>query len=406
MRGRLSAALVLAAALAVPAAAQIAMPDPSMIHGRALPAPELPDGTVSVRTVRESVGNNITGQAVTVTAAGSTRTGTTDAEGRAMLTGLPAGAEAIATAEVDGEVLESLPFAVPAQGGIRIILVAGIQAAADRKAREAESAAAAPPLQGTGIFGGGTRGMMAFRDDELRVFYLLEIVNTARGRVDIGGPLVLDLPPDAEQATILQGSTTSATVNGTRVTVVGPFQPGTTPLQVAFALPSTSATRTLDQVWPVRLEQVMVMVQKVPNLQVSSAQWAEQDEARAQNGTPFILGGGPGVAAGASTSVTLTGLPVHPAWPRNVALALAGVILLGGAWFAWSAGPAAAVDVRRLRERRESLLGELARLDEQHAAGRVDGSKYAARRHRLVADLEQVYAALDGAPGGGEAIAS
>ena len=40
------------------------MPDPSLIHGRAIPAQELPDGTVTVRVVREAIGNNVPGQQV------------------------------------------------------------------------------------------------------------------------------------------------------------------------------------------------------------------------------------------------------------------------------------------------------------------------------------------------------
>lgn len=400
MTRRLVVLLLALGALASNAAAQINMPDPSMINGRALPAPELPDGTVSVRTVRETVGNNITGQAVTVTAGSTTKTGSTDEQGRAMFTGLPAGATATARAEVSGEVLESLPFEVPAAGGIRIILVAGIKEAAERRAKEQAAEAAAPAIKGTVVFGGDSRVLMEFRDDELRVFYILEIVNNARARVDIGGPLIIELPDDAEQATLLDGSTKTASVDGTRVRVAGPFAAGSTPLQIAFALPSTGATRTITQTWPVRLEQVMTMVQKVPNLQVSSPQLVEKDEARAQNGTPFILGGGPGIPAGGTTAITLTGLPVPPVWPRNVALSLAAAILLGGAWFAWSGATGTSVDARKLAERRESLLGELVRLDEQHRAGRIDGSKYAARRHKLVGDLERVYGELDGVPGG------
>ena len=42
------------------------MPDPSLIHGRAIPAPELPNGTVTVRVVREAIGNNAPGQQVRV----------------------------------------------------------------------------------------------------------------------------------------------------------------------------------------------------------------------------------------------------------------------------------------------------------------------------------------------------
>src|SRR6185436_21147153 len=50
------------------------MPDPSLINGKALPAPELPNATITVRVVRESIGNNISGQPVTLTAGGRSRT--------------------------------------------------------------------------------------------------------------------------------------------------------------------------------------------------------------------------------------------------------------------------------------------------------------------------------------------
>ena len=413
MRRALIAWALTAAALTVMvpagASAQINMPDPSMIAGKALPAPELPDGTVSVRTVKESVGNNITGQQVSVTAGGVSKSGTTDEQGRAMVTGLPAGAEGTATADVKGERLVSDPFQVPAKGGIRIILISGIKEAAERRAKEQAAEAAAPPIKGTVVFGGDSRIMMEFQDDALRVFYLLEIVNTARSRVDIGGPLVLKIPEGAEHVTILDGSTQNATAMDEQVTVVGPFAAGSTRLQIAFGIPSGNGTLTMRQKWPVRLDQVLMMVQKVPNLEVSSPQMVEKDEARAQNGTPFILGGGPGVAAGTTTSVTLTGLPVHPAWPRNTAMALAAAIMLAGAWYGWSGSTTVVTDQRKLRERRESLLGELVKLDEQRRAGRVDGSKYAARRQKLVGDLERIYGELDGVTagrsGGGEAVA-
>ena len=215
MRRALLAWMLTAAAVTVMvpagASAQINMPDPSMIAGKALPAPELPDGTVSVRTVKESVGNNIAGQQVSVTAGGVSKSGTTDEQGRAMFTGLPAGVEGTATADVNGERLVSDPFEVPVKGGIRIILIAGIKEASERRAKEQAAEAAAPPIKGTVVFGGDSRIMMEFQDDTLRVFYLLEIVNTARSRVDIGGPLVLEMPKGAEHVTILDGSTQNAT---------------------------------------------------------------------------------------------------------------------------------------------------------------------------------------------------
>src|SRR5688500_15151398 len=116
--------------LAAPAFAQVAMPDPSLIHGRAIPAAELADGTVTVRVVRENIGNNITGQDVSLTSEGSTRTVATDDQGRALFTNLPVGAPATAQAVVNGETLTSEPFTVPTSGGLRVILVAGLAQAA------------------------------------------------------------------------------------------------------------------------------------------------------------------------------------------------------------------------------------------------------------------------------------
>src|SRR5262245_51209617 len=63
--------------------AQIAMPDPALIHGRAIPAAELPQGTVTVRVVREAIGNNVASQAVRLTVNGSPRNAVTDDQGRA-----------------------------------------------------------------------------------------------------------------------------------------------------------------------------------------------------------------------------------------------------------------------------------------------------------------------------------
>ena len=395
--------------ITMPAAAQINMPDPSMIAGRALPAPELPDGTVSVRVVRESLGNDVAGQVVSVTADGITKTGITDESGRAQVTGLSAGGQGTAETTVDGEDLVSLPFDVPENGGIRIILISGLEAAAQRKAEEEAAAAAAPAIQGSVIIGGDSRVMMEFADDSLRVFYLLSIVNTARTRVDVGGPLIIDLPTEALSATALEGSSPAAAVRGNRVIITGPFASGTTHVEVAFGLKHDSAALTLTQTWPVALGQVLVMAQKVGDLEMTSPQFTEYDEATGGNGTPYLLGGGLGLPAGGTLTVQLNGLPVHAKWPYQTALALAATIMLIGAWVSAASRVTAVVSQKRLADKRESMLGELVKLDEQRRSGRVDGSRYASRRQRLMGELEQVYGELDGMvtgrTGGGESAA-
>ena len=81
MKPRRMLGVVIALAIAAGAFAQD-MPDPSLIHGRAIPAQELPNGTVTVRVVREAIGNNAPDQQVSLTVGGRTRTATTDEAAR------------------------------------------------------------------------------------------------------------------------------------------------------------------------------------------------------------------------------------------------------------------------------------------------------------------------------------
>jgi hypothetical protein len=384
------------------------MPDPSLINGKALPAPELPDGTITVRVVRESIGNDIPNQAVTLTATGRTRTATTDAQGRAQFTNLPVGEQGRAAATVDGEALQSDPFTIPSRGGLRVIMVAGIAKAAQRKAAEAEQAAAAPPVRGTVVFGGNSRVLVQFGDDALQVYYVLEVVNSARNRVDIGGPLLIDLPPGTSGLSPLEGTSPSTTVAGNRITVAGPFASGITPVQVAYRVAYDSGTLTLAQPFPVAFQQVTVGVQKIGALSVSSPQFTgEVRDVTTQDGKVFALGSGGALAAGTPLTVTLSNLPYHSRVPRYVTLGLAGLLILGGIGLAVRTG--VAPDARSLGDRREQLLKELTQLELRRRDGAVSADRFATRRRRLIADLEQIYGEIDssGAPqGGGEGVAA
>ena len=91
------------AAMSSAATAQVAMPDASTMAGVPLPAGDLPDATVSVRVVRERMGNNVVGAEVTLHIGGATRTAKTDAQGRAQFDGIPPGTVVEASAAIDGE---------------------------------------------------------------------------------------------------------------------------------------------------------------------------------------------------------------------------------------------------------------------------------------------------------------
>ena len=401
------AGLACAALVAVTGAhAQINMPDPTEIAGLALPAPELPDGTITIRLVREQLGNNVVGHEVKVTADGTSESGKTDESGRAQITGLPSGATAVAETTVDGEQVTSKPFTVPAKGGIRVILIAGLQKLVERRKQEADAAAALPPTKGVVVFGGDSRIVMEFQDDALQVFYLLDIVNSARTRVDTGGPIIVNLPDGAGSASVLRGSSPSATARGDHVTITGPFASGTTSVQIAFSMPHTSDTLTLTQKLPVAFQELAVIVQKVGDLRLSSPQFTAREE-RAANGTPFLVGTGTGLPAGAELEIQLSGLPVHPMWPRYLALGLAALILAVGIWMAYSAGSRSDEERRRrLVSRREALYSDLVKLEEQQRAGRIDQSRYGSKRHQLVTELERIYGELDGSPQGGDEAAA
>ncbi len=390
--------------------AQIAMPDPSLIHGRAIPAGDLAPGTVTVRVVREAIGNNITGQSVRLTVNGQPRTATTDAEGRAEFPGLTAGAEVRADATIGGEALTSDSFTVPATGGLRVILVAGMKDAAARKSQEDAAAAAAPPVKGSVVLGPNSRILMEFRDDTLRVFYIFDIVNNARARVDIGGPLILQLPTGAAGASTLEGSSPSATISGDVVTVVGPFAAGLTSVQVGFQLPYTSADITVEQAWPVALEQLSVAIEKVGAVSISSPQFSTVGDVTApETGTPFLLASGNAMPAGSTLTMELSDLPVHSRTPVFTALGIAGLVIAGGLWLGFSGRTRVDGSAGRLAARREKLLAELAGLEYKRRRRAPSGSDDA-RHQRIVAELEQIYGELDhvdpGPRGGGRDVAA
>jgi hypothetical protein len=382
------------------------MPDLSQMAGRPLGAGDLPDGTVSVRVLREQLGNNVTNHPVTLKGGQLTKTATTDAQGRAMFTGIAVGTVVVATTEVDGETLQSQEFEVPAKGGMRVALVAGLKALKEREGAAAAAGAKEPPRAGVVVFGGETRVIFEFQDDNLNAFYILDIVNGARTPIDVGGPLVIQLPSRAVGASTLQGSSPLATVTGTRVTITGPFPPGTTAVQVAYTLPYDGDTVTIEQAWPAAVEEPFVAVEQVGGLKLASPQMTDTQEAAA-SGTKFLMGRGARLNANQPLVFTLSGLPHQNLTARNVGIGVGLLIIAIGLWAAFTGAPARKQETAKLAARREKLFAELVELERQRKAGRVDEQRYAVRRQSLSAQLERVLGELDHSPvGGGEGVAA
>ena len=379
--------------LASAASAQVNMPDPSAIAGTPLPAPELPDRTVTVRVVRERMGNNVAGHAVTLKVGTDSRTAKTDEQGRAQFDGLAAGTSVQATTIVDGETLTSQEFPVPANGGVRVALIAGIAAAAAKEKAEADAAAKMPARQGVVEIGPESRVIVEYQDDNLTVFYLLEILNNARTPIDIGGPLLIRLPTGAAGASMMQGSSQHASAKGDMLTITGPFPPGKTVAQVGFSLPQAGANYTLRQTWPAALSQVFVGVEKIGNMQVSSPQLTDVREMSSE-GQPFIMATGPRLNAGETLVLNLTGLPSHSTTPRNAALIAVVAMFAIGAWFALSPARAHAAQDSKLQARRERLMNEIVTLERKRRSKPLTEADEA-RLERATAELERIIAELD-----------
>ena len=379
---------------AAPAAAQ--MPDPRQMSGIPLPVADVAPGTVTVRVIKGSLTNVISNHPVELQVGSTTLKASTDAAGRASFERVPPGSQVKAFTQVAGERLESQQFQVPATGGIRLMLVAAdpgssAPAAVDR------TLAQAPAQPGLVVLGDQSRFVIEMGDDALSVFYILQILNTAQTPVQTAQPLVFDLPPDAEGAAVLEGSSPQATVAGRRVTVVGPFAPGATLVQFAYSLPYSGDRVTLEQRLPARLTELAVLAQKVGEMHVTSPQFARHREMPAQ-GQTFIVAQGPAIEAGDALVLTFSGLPHAATWPRNLALSLAVLILAAGAWVSVSGAKGeagAGARRRKLETRRDRLFGELTSLEELHRNRGISAERYAARRRDLLTALERIYAEID-----------
>ena len=149
------------------------------MSGVPLPVRDLQPGTVSVRLIRGSLDKPLPGQTVTITGGPAPLTGTTNEAGRAEIAGLAVGTRIKASAVIDGERLESEEFAVPAAGGVRLMLVASDPDAAARSVED-RTLAAGPAQPGIVVLGDQTRFVFEIGDEGLNAFNIVQILNTAR----------------------------------------------------------------------------------------------------------------------------------------------------------------------------------------------------------------------------------
>lgn len=145
----------------------------TMVQAAGMPLNDgsLPPGTLTVRVVRGAFTADLAGETVTVDVAGGRReTAPTGSDGRAQFAHLPVGADVRVSALVENQRLTSETFSLPADSGVRVLLVvddgaSDASAAVTRTSFSQASAIAAPmtPPGPVPTGPGPTSGVLAIR---------------------------------------------------------------------------------------------------------------------------------------------------------------------------------------------------------------------------------------------------
>ena len=380
--------VLVGAALIVSAVDAVAQPDPRQMSGLPLPDPALADGTITVRVIRGRITNNVPGQVVELRQGDTVETAVTDDEGRATFLTLNPGQEVQASTELDGEQIDSQRFPVPGRGGVRVMLV-GIDPENPPQ----------PAVAGAVTLSGESWIQVELIEASVEVYYLFEVFNPESVPVEPLVPMAFDLPRGAEGSTVLRGSSPRTRVDGRRVELPGPFEPGATPLQVAYILPYSGESLAISQDLPVDLETLLVSVEEWGDVDFVSSQVNRRMELPASEtrGVPYSLGSGPRIPTGQPVSIELVGLPHRSQTPSTVTLILAVGIMAFGVWgvLGQPETTTAAPHRAALETRREKLFTDLVKVERQHRGGKIGPTKYSSRRRELFGVLEQVYRELD-----------
>ena len=137
----------------------------TMVRAAGMPLNDgsLPPGMLTVRVVRGAFTEDLAGRAVTVDVGGGKQeTARTGPDGRAQFAHLPVGAQVRVSTIVADRQIVSDTFALPAESGVRVLLVA------DDGMDGAATAQIATPPQGTGTRHGRSTGVLA-----IRIFFTL-----------------------------------------------------------------------------------------------------------------------------------------------------------------------------------------------------------------------------------------
>ncbi len=261
---------------------------------------------------------------------------------------------------------------MPAQGGIRLMLVATDASGG--------AAPAAPAVSGQVTLSENSRIVFEPGDETVTAYYILEIVNGGSAPVTPVPAFAFDMPKGAQGTTLLDGSTPLARHNGAHVSLAGPVPPGKTTLRVAYLFPAESGTLDITQTFPATLDRLTVLVRKARRREagISPARAAAGVPERRRNhhwryGRPhFRRAADLAVAFRSSASQRRSARGRLSRSPRSSCWRASGPRR------AKRTARADGAARKRLIARREKLFGDLVKVERDRRSGR--GERRSARR--------------------------
>ena len=401
----------------------------------------LRDGLLQVVVKRE--GKGVSGIPVALTSVGQkddrpVATSVTDGEGKAMFEGL-AGKKVLAHLDVHGRRMTSPELDVPKKGGLHL--------GADVNWRELESLLArfsgvdpangkvylarltvsgsgamagshlSPPFQLTPDRGASTsillfpsvllsfHGGGQLDDDRFGFQIQFSLFNPSVMPYDPGPDgLLIALPKGFTAAGVEDQFAARVKVDNDRGGLVwrGAVPPGQRDFIAGFALPTPDGHVAFDMPLPLGAFDSQMVLEKLPGVTIDAPPQLNQRPEHTDDGRPVVVLDGIQMRPGDKLSLSLDGLPQHPAWNRWVRIgtgALVGLLFLWGAWGLAIRFRSGGGKIERLEAEREDLLQAMVQLEADVRKKKMTDAVYHRHHATLRRKLEGIYAELAAARG-------
>ena len=321
--------------------------DPPPNHKGAMSAPlfveDLPVGSVSVRIARPSmtepiVGADVVGSWTTKDGKANSAMVKTGADGRAIFAGVPVSSTFGAKATIEGNDLTTTQFTVPAQGGTRLLMIIGAQAALSEMAKGVHPDALDKTSDLSVLrISSGSRMMVELREDAIGVMQNLLVENTSDKVFDPGQRgLLIPLPDGFAGAEKLPGGAELEIKEGAGVflhTLIPPTQAPAAAVQVRVGyVLATHETPEFDivQPMPLGLQGGLILVPDQIPITLSAPGMRTLAPAHDDDGNVMRMYDLEAVAPGQALRMTVRGLPTRNQVGKWIAAGLVGLLIIAG----------------------------------------------------------------------------